>query len=209
MVSEHDLRTQSQISQPELTCANTLTPCAQFSEYPKKIIFPTDFWGTSFIDNPPAPTSPSGTFNAFISQLETFLQTTRTELSFTGLWNATKPTNVSATLQQLLTTTYADLITLDQTALVADPFIAAFSAAHGGQAPFVDPVPLARWAYGRGLPAGRKAEASANRTLFRDWVAREVLQADPTTCSDAILLYPQSSGSTAYRNDYLRCVASA
>ena len=86
------------------------------------------------------------TFNDFITKLESFLQTTRTEISVDATWNATKPANVSAaTLQDLLTTTYADLITLDQIALVADPFIADYKAAHGGQTTFIEPEHLKRW----------------------------------------------------------------
>ncbi|TBU31164.1 amidase signature enzyme [Dichomitus squalens] len=174
-----------------------------FSKFPKKILFPTDFWGTSFLQNPPAGNSVSGTFNTFITKLEKFLETNRTEISFSLTWNETKPATVSGTVQQLLTTTYADLISLDQIALVADPFINDFGAANGGRAPFIDPAPLARWNYGRALPAGRKEQAAANRTIFRDWVASEVLKSDPTTCSDSILLYPQSRGGTEYRNAYI------
>ncbi|KAI0365605.1 amidase signature enzyme [Pilatotrama ljubarskyi] len=176
-----------------------------FSHFPKKIIFPVDFFGGSFLTNPPAAGTARATFNSFISRLEGFLNTTRTEVTFADLWNTTKPVNVSApTLQTLLSTTYADLITLDQIALVADPFISDYGAANGGRMPFIDPAPLARWGYGRGLPAGRKEEALANKTIFMDWFASEVIKAgDPQTCADGILLYPQSSGGTNYRNRYI------
>ncbi|KAI0628977.1 amidase signature enzyme [Trametes polyzona] len=176
-----------------------------FTRFPKKIIFPTDFFGGSFTENPPAEGTIGATFNTFISKLEKFLNTTRTEVRFSDLWNATKPANVSApTLQALLSTTYADLITLDQIALVADPFISDFGAANGGRVPFIDPAPLARWNYGRALPVGRKEEAVANKTVFMDWFASEVIKAgDPETCADAIFLYPQSAGGTNYRNQYI------
>ena len=108
------------------------------------------------------------------------------------------------TLQPLLSTTYADLITLDQIALVADPFIADFGAAHDGRTPFINPAPLARWAYGRALPAGRKDQALANKTAFMDWFADEGVKTDAESCSDSIFLYPQSSGRTNYRNQYIR-----
>ncbi|KAL1941453.1 hypothetical protein VTO73DRAFT_7270 [Trametes versicolor] len=176
-----------------------------FSKFPKKVIFPVDFFGSSFLSTPPAAGTAAATFNTFIGKLEHFLNTTRTEVSFAGLWNTTKPANATApTLQTLLSTTYADIITLDQIALVADPFIADFGAANGGRMPFINPAPLARWNYGRALPAGRKEEALTNKTIFMDWVADEVLKAgDPDTCADSILLYPQSSGNTNYRNRYI------
>ncbi|KAI0776279.1 amidase signature enzyme [Trametes elegans] len=176
-----------------------------FSQFPTKLIFPTDFFGGSFLESPPAAGTASATFNTFISKLEGFLNTTRTEVSFAGLWNTTKPANTTAaTLQDLLSTTYADIISLDQVALVADPFMADYGAVNGGRMPFIDPAPLARWNYSRGLPAGRKEEAIANKTVFMDWFANEVITAgDPETCADAILLYPQSSGRTNYRNRYI------
>ncbi|OSD00197.1 amidase signature enzyme [Trametes coccinea BRFM310] len=176
-----------------------------YSKFPTKILFPIDFFGGSFVQNPPAAGSADAMFNTFISKLETFLNTTRTEVVFSDLWNTTKPANVSApTLQTLLTTPYADLISLDQIALVADPFIADYGAANGGRMPFIDPAPLARWSYGRALPEGRKEEALANKTIFMDWFAREVIRGDiPDTCADGILLYPQSSGRTNYRNRYI------
>ncbi|CDO69603.1 hypothetical protein BN946_scf184875.g6 [Trametes cinnabarina] len=177
-----------------------------FSRFPTKILFPIDFFGASFLQNPPAAGSANAMFNTFISKLESFLNTTRTEVTFSELWNATKPANVTApTLQTLLTTTYADLISLDQISLVADPFIADYGAANGGRMPFIDPAPLARWDYGRALPPGRKEEALVNKTIFMDWFASEVIRGGvPETCADGILLYPQSSGRTNYRNRYIR-----
>ncbi|RPD57766.1 amidase signature enzyme [Lentinus tigrinus ALCF2SS1-7] len=175
-----------------------------FSHFPKKLLFPVDFFGSSYLTNPPTTGSTDDTFNTFITKLEGFLNTTRTEMTLAGSWNTTKPANVSApSLQTLLSTTYADLITLDQIQLVADPFIADFGAANGGRTPFIDPAPLARWGYGRGLPVGRKEEALANKTIFMDWFSSAVVHSDATTCSDSILLYPQSSGRTNYRNRYI------
>ncbi|KAI0696652.1 amidase signature enzyme [Cerioporus squamosus] len=175
-----------------------------FSQFPKKILFPVDFFGSSYLTSPPTAGSAGDTFNMFITKLEGFLNTTRTEMSLAASWNATKPAAVSApSLQTLLSTTYADLITLDQIDLVADPFIADFGAANGGRMPFIDPAPLARWSYGRGLPAGRKEEALANKTIFMEWFSSSVVQSDASTCSNSILLYPQSSGGTNYRNRYI------
>ncbi|KAI0653959.1 amidase signature enzyme [Cubamyces menziesii] len=180
------------------------TNFTSYSKFPKKILFPIDFFGGSFLTNPPAPGTADAMFNTFIGKLEKFLGTTRTEVDFADLWNATKPTNVSTpSLQTLLSTTYADLISLDQIALVADPFIADYGAENDGRMPFIDPAPLARWNYGRGLPSGRKAEALVNKTIFMNWFASQVIKPNPETCADAILLYPQSSGRTNYRNRYI------
>ena len=49
-------------------------------------------------------------------------------------------------------------------------------------------------------------DAVANKTVFMNWYRKEILGSNEETCSDAILVYPQSSGSTNYRNRYIRCV---
>ncbi|KAI0700994.1 amidase signature enzyme [Cerioporus squamosus] len=177
------------------------------AQFPKKLLFPVEFFGSSYLTNPPSAGSVAETFDTFITKLEGFLNTTRTETSLAASWNATMPANVSTpSLQTLLSTTYADLIALDQVELVADPFIADYGAANDGRMPFIDPTPLARWSYGRALPAGRKEEALANKTVFMDWFSSSVVRPDANTCSDSILLYPQSSGATNYRNRYVWCV---
>lgn len=193
---------------------------SQFDKFPTKILFPTDVWGSSFLTNPPREGTSATLFNAFIQKLEGFLNTTRTEMSVNALWNSTSPlianvSNPPPPLQTVLLTTYADLITLDQIALVADPFISDYKAAHGGRSPFIDPAPLARWNFGRTLnPATTKAEALNNKTIFMEWFQDQVLEGtNRETCANSIFLYPQSSGSTNYRNRYLKyvystCVAS-
>ncbi|TFK85923.1 amidase signature enzyme [Polyporus arcularius HHB13444] len=174
------------------------------SQFPKKLLFPVEFFGSSYLTTPPRAGSVADTFNSFITKLEGFLNTTRTEMSLAAIWNATKPADVSTpSLQTLLSTTYVDLIALDQVELVADPFIADFGAANGGRMPFIDPSPLARWTYGRSLPPGQKEEALANKTVFMEWFSSSVVQPDATNCSDSILIYPQSIGATNYRNRYV------
>lgn len=149
-------------------------------------------------------------FNTFIGQLEGFLNTTRTEINLTTLWNNTSPlianvSNPPPPLRIVLNTTYADLISLDQISLVADPFIADYKAAHNGQSPFIDPAPMNRWAFGRAIPnpTERHAEDITNKTVFMNWFQNQVIGSSNTTCSDSVYLYPQSDGSTLYRNLYL------
>lgn len=115
----------------------------------------------------------------------------------------------ASSLRVLLNTTYADLITLDQIQLVADPFIDDYKSSHGGRTPFINPTPLVRWGYGRTLPPTRKTEALTNKTIFMDWFASEIVKGgNNETCSESIFLYPQSNGETNYRNQYLGLVFS-
>ena len=86
--------------------------------------------------------------------------------------------------------------------MVRAPFYADYAAAHDGRRPFVDPAPLVRWAFGDAYPSSELDVANANRTLFANWFASEVLVADNETCSNSLLLYVGSEASVEYRNEY-------
>lgn len=77
-------------------------------------------------------------------------------------------------------------------------------AAHDGRLPFVDPAPLARWAFGDGFPDSALDDAIANKTLFMNWFNSKILVPvpDPAQCSSAIMLYVGSSGGQNPRNRY-------
>ena len=105
-------------------------------------------------------------------------------------------------MNSMLNTTYLTLISTDQTRLLAEPFFADYAAVNGGRKPFVDPVPLTRWAYGYSLPEGAYEEALANKSIFMNWFAEHVVPANTDSCSDNVLVYPQSSGTPNYRNTY-------
>ncbi|PCH35594.1 amidase signature enzyme [Wolfiporia cocos MD-104 SS10] len=173
--------------------------------FPTKLLFPVDVWETSYIENPPVKNTTAETFNSFIQKLESFLNVERTEMNLTKLWSETKPASAPATLNDLLNGTYPPVIARDQATLLAEPFFADYAAVNSGRKPFVDPTPLSRWEYGWSLSADMHDEAIANKTLFEDWFTGTVLPADsPRSCSESIMIYPQSSGETVYRNQYLR-----
>ena len=77
-------------------------------------------------------------------------------------------------------------------------------AAHDGRRPFVDPVPLSRWAFGDSLPASALDAAVANKTLFMDWFNTKILPPvdDHAQCSSGLLLYVGSTGGQNPRNQY-------
>ena len=78
----------------------------------------------------------------FLSQLENFLSVKATALNYTALWDQTKPDPDFPALEIFLNTTYATLITKEETKNVRDPFFADYAAVHDGRKPAVDPVPL-------------------------------------------------------------------
>lgn len=139
----------------------------------------------------------------FLSNVTSFLGAKAQEYDVIADWNATHPANVTQDIVDLLNTTYPIIITKQQTRLVRDPFYADYAAVYDGRRPFVDPVPLVRWAFGDSYPDTALAEANANRTTFADWFDSEVLIPDDKTCSDSLLFYVGSQADVSYRNEYV------
>ncbi|KAJ5501078.1 hypothetical protein N7527_012199 [Penicillium freii] len=79
-----------------------------------------------------------------------------------------------------------------------------YAAKHDGRRPFVNPGPLARWAWGQNNGGDTAySEAIKNKTIFKDWWESDGYgKADKQTCSEGIYMYPYSKGQTQYRNVY-------
>lgn len=169
-----------------------------YASYPSRILtlgFPVN-----------ATTPASTVLLSFLSKLQTFLNATTTPTVLATLFNATAPpTSPTRSLTDLLNITYPILISKQQTPLVRDPFYAAYAAANSGRRPFIDPVPLVRWAFGDSYPASALADAITNKTLFQTWFAEHVLVPDlaSAACSSSLLLYVGSSATPNPRNVYL------
>ncbi|QIW95774.1 hypothetical protein AMS68_001292 [Peltaster fructicola] len=164
--------------------------------YPKKILtygFPTNV------------TSPGDALLInFVKTLSAFLGASVASFDVAAAWTAAPPAAASnASISKYLNLTYPVIISQEQTKLVRDPFYTAYGAAHGGRRPFVDPAPLARWAFGDSFPASQLATENAKRQVFSDWFASNVLRADNKTCSDKFLFYIGSQASVNSRNQYI------
>ncbi|KAL2062537.1 hypothetical protein VTL71DRAFT_6803 [Oculimacula yallundae] len=168
---------------------------SNFTSFPKKIIT------TGF---PTSATSEAGTILLdFLAKLTTFLNATTSTLDVNSLWSTTRPVEAGGdTLSQFMGTVYPILISQQQYKLFTLPFYSDYAAAHDGRRPFINPVPLTRWAYGQTFPATAEAEALANKTVFTNWWKGNVVLESRESCSESILLYPGASGSPNYRNTY-------
>jgi Asp-tRNA(Asn)/Glu-tRNA(Gln) amidotransferase A subunit family amidase len=159
--------------------------------YPKKIQllagYPTN-----------ASESPSSAlFVDFATNLASFLEAETVALNVTEAWTESHPSDTPSSLDDLVNTTYAVLVTKDQTRLVRDPLYADYAAANDGRTPFINPSPLARWTWGDTQPDTALAEATANKTTFMDWFNSQIMPStDPSdaACSDSLMLYPGSTG---------------
>ena len=138
----------------------------------------------------------------FVSKLSSFISANVSALNFNAIWNATHPAGLNTTLSRYLNITYPIIIAQEQTHLVRDPFYADYAAVHDGRRPFVDPAPLARWAFGDSYPPIQNATENAKRERFSDWWASHILIPDAQTCSNSLLLYVGSQADVNYRNQY-------
>ena len=137
----------------------------------------------------------------FLSQVTDLLQANTTTIDLANSWAATS--NTSTSLETYTNLTYPILIAQSQIKNIRDPFYADYAAAHSGRKPFINPSPLARWAFGETFPPTALAEESAKRATFATWFADNVLQPSAETCSSALLFYVGSvAGSTHYRDAY-------
>lgn len=150
------------------------------------------------------PTSASSIPNQillnFLSQITSFLQANTSAYSVTSAFAQSYPS--LPPLTTILNLTYPLLIGQQQVQLVRDPFFAAYAAKYDGRTPFVDPVPLTRWAFAESLPQ-TVDDALANKTLFMNWAASTFLAPSNKTCSENIVLYVGSTAEPNPRNVYL------
>ncbi|KAI8812484.1 amidase signature enzyme, partial [Cladochytrium replicatum] len=158
-----------------------------YSQYPKKLLYPTDYWGSS----------PNPLFESFIVKLESFLNTTRTPISISSTWANTS--GVSTPMNTYLTTTYTDIIGYYQWFFFGKPFVEDHIRAKG-YFPFLNPTPVVRWGYGATLNESRYQAALTQKNTFKNWWLNTIQKSDNLTCSDSIMIYPQSSGSPSPRN---------
>lgn len=140
---------------------------------------------------------------SFVSKLTAFLNGSASPFDIASAWAASPPAAAGNTsINKYLNLTYPIIISQEQTKLVRDPFYADYGAVHDGRRPFVDPAPLARWAFGDGYPPSQLATENAKRLVFTDWFSSHVLKADNATCSNGFLLYIGSEADVNYRNQY-------
>lgn len=143
----------------------------------------------------------------FLTALTDFVGGTATSIALADEFEASKPAAAgSATLNRLLNTTYATFISKEQIALVREPFYRDYAAVHDGRLPFVDPAPIARWAFGDSLPDSALDDAIRAKTIFMNWFNNKFLVpvSDTAQCSSALMLYVASTGSGSnLRNRYI------
>lgn len=116
-------------------------------------------------------------------------------------WQVSRPLSAPSDLQVLLGHAYAIIIGQRQTELVRDPFYTKYTHLHDGRLPAINPVPLARWAFGDAQPSTASADALKNKTMFMNWFQDHVLKEDNQSCTSGVLAYV-SPPTVQYRSTY-------
>ncbi|KAJ5847216.1 hypothetical protein N7455_011173 [Penicillium solitum] len=168
-----------------------------YREYPKRLFYQN----SSF---PNSNTASGAILEEFVMKVEYFLGTKREFIDIASHWEKSHPSETPSNITDLLNTTYAVLVSVDQYRSLSLPFYADYGAKHDGRRPFVNPGPLARWTWGQNNGGDTAyGEAIKNKTIFKDWWESDGYgKADKQTCSEGIYMYPYSKGQTQYRNAY-------
>lgn len=170
------------------------------------ILVPYDYWqgyvlptnGSKVLANATFG-SAATTFTDFIQSLSSHLGDAKIEQDqFEARWNSSGEESTNGNLYTYLNTTYPVLIGGYQYRILAQPFIQSYSAANGGRQPFIDPVPLVRWAFAESLGEKGYQDALDEQSTFTSFIHEHIL---PSNCSK-LLLYPQADGTPFYRNQY-------
>ncbi|SPO03679.1 related to D-mandelate dehydrogenase [Cephalotrichum gorgonifer] len=145
-------------------------------------------------------------FVDFLGKLTEFLGTPATPLVLADEWAANPPADApgDVAISSMYYLTYAILIAKQQVALLRDSFYADYAAAYDGRLPFINPVPLSRWAFGDSYPDSALTDALRNKTILMDWISTNYLTPveDEAQCSSSIVIYPGNSGRQNPRNQY-------
>ncbi|CAH0058415.1 unnamed protein product [Clonostachys solani] len=153
------------------------------------------------VSYPDSSTKAGRLLNDFATALAKFLGGNVSTLDVASAWTRSE-TNLHANLNftESFNITYPVLTGKGQDNLT-NQFFADYASLHDGRRPFVNPSPLARWAWAANYSWD---EALQNKTMFANWFNGQILPSvnDPLQCSSSLILYAGKTGTQAPRNRY-------
>jgi hypothetical protein len=162
-------------------------------KYPAKIMTVT---------YPDSSTEAGKLLNDFAVSLAKFVGGNVSTLNVAEVWDL-RERNPHADLNftETFNITYPVLTGKGQDETVVMPFYANYAERYDGRRPFVDPSPLARWAWAANYSWD---EALQNKTMFMDWFNDQILPPvdNPLRCSSGLVLYAGKIGKESPRNGY-------
>ena len=141
-----------------------------------------------------------GLFEETIQKLESHLKCTRSPFNLDDAWRETRPDGQNESLDKATGNIYTVLTTHSCVRQTVDPFIADFKAANNGRSPAIDGVVKARQDHGRSITALQYDTAVQSAKMFSQWF-REIILAKSAEDEFPLLVFPQSWGLPAYRDE--------
>ncbi|VUC36355.1 unnamed protein product [Clonostachys rosea] len=161
--------------------------------------YPTDIMTVTY---PNSNTEAGALLNEFAAALAKFVGGSVTTLDVANRWTSAE-TNSHAGLNftETFNITYPVLTGKGQDDAVVKPFFADYAKHYDGRQPFINPSPLARWAWAANYSWD---EALQNKTIFAGWFNSQILPPvdDPLQCSSSLVLYAGKTGTQSPRNRY-------
>ncbi|KAJ3962830.1 hypothetical protein N0V92_000398 [Colletotrichum tropicale] len=161
--------------------------------------YPTKIMTVSY---PNSSTEAGVLLNNFATALAKFVGGNVSTLNVAQSWGI-RETNPNADLNftETFNITYPVLTGKGQDDAVVQPFYADYAKQFDGRQPFINPSPLARWAWAANYSWD---EAMQNKTMFMDWFNDQILPPvnDSLQCSSGLILYAGKTGTQSPRNRY-------
>ena len=139
-------------------------------------------------------------FEKTVQRIESYLKCIRSPFNIDDLWRQTRPIGQDESLDKATGSIYSIITTHSCVRETIDPFIADFKTANNGRLPFIDPIVKARQDFGRSTTTLQNESAIESAKVFSQWI-RETLFAKTAEDEFPLLVFPQSWGSPAYRDE--------
>ena len=139
-------------------------------------------------------------FEETIQKLEAHLKCTRSPFNLDDAWRETRPVGQDESLHNAIGNLYTVLSTHSCVRRTVDPFIADFETENNGRPPSIDSVVKARQDHGRAITPRQHDAALRSAKVFSKWF-REIILAKSTEDEFPLLVFPQSWGFPAYRDE--------
>ncbi|KAM0541186.1 hypothetical protein ACHAPJ_013350 [Fusarium lateritium] len=173
--------------------SNYTSLSASQPKYPTKIMTVT---------YPNSSTEAGELLNTFADKLAKFVGGHVSTLDVADRWGV-RETNPYAHLNftETFNITYPVLTGKGQDDSVKKPFYTDYGKEYDGRRPFINPGPLARWAWAANYSWD---EAMHNKTIFKNWFNDHILPPVNNTlqCSSSLILYAGKTGTQSPRNRY-------
>lgn len=170
----------------------------EFASFPKRILYPTDFF-------PHSDPTQQAMVNELVITLENFLGVRKTEFSFAERWSQCPPSVAKGKSLKDFLSKSAFWVNYYDGYHEYDQFRDDYKRNFGKEV-YVGPYMRFRWDAGANVTKDERDRGVSEFDVFREWVLENVMKADPAAGSDAILIMPCGNAKPKYRdmpNGYL------